>query len=154
MQARPLSQRKGDWFFLVAFSVFAATSLFVDLPLILGLERIQRVLAESYAPVDPLMMACPPFLRVAVAISGLVWGPMYVYLVWGFWRGRDQIRVPALMYSAAITMAMVLIFAEELWSTVPGWRTPAPARFLAMNAPYLIVPVLLAIRMRRPQPFR
>jgi hypothetical protein len=32
-------------------------------------------------------------------------------------------------------------------------RTQNPAKFLAFNLPYLIVPLLLLVRMRKPQPF-
>ena len=46
-----------------------------------------------------------------------------------------------------------MIIAETLLSTVPGWATPLPTKFLSVNLPYLIVPVLLAIRMRNPMPF-
>jgi hypothetical protein len=48
---------------------------------------------------------------------------------------------------------MLMIIAEELWSPVPGWRTPRPGKFLALNLPYLVFPVLLAIRMWHPFPF-
>lgn len=152
-RTRPLSERRSDWFFVIAFSVFALTSFLVDLPILLGIEEMQRQIAASYAATDPLFVDPPPFLFVAMAVSAVVWGPLYLYLVWGFLRGRNQIRVPALMYAAALSLAMVMIIAEELWSPVPGWATPQPERFLALNLPYLIVPLLLAWRMRHPFPF-
>jgi hypothetical protein len=153
MHTRPLSERKGDWFFVLAFLAFLLTSFAVDLPILLGIDAIERELAATYAGADPLFLVRPPFLLVALAVSALVWGPLYLYLIWGFLRGRNEIRVPALMYSAALTLAMLMIIAEELWSSVPGWRTPEPAKFLALNLPYLVVPVILAIRMRHPFPF-
>ena len=155
LRSRPL-----DWFFILAFSVFAFTSLFVEAIGLLyesfparGSWVLSELLLENYADVDPLFVRNPPFLRVAVLVSAFVWGPLYLYLVWGFVRGRNQIRVPALMYSSALTLAMLMIFAEELASPVPGWATPKPGKFLAFNLPYLIVPILLAIRMRNPNPF-
>jgi hypothetical protein len=153
MHTRSLSERKGDWFFVLAFLLFALTSFVVDLPILLGLDAIQERLAGSYADADPLFVSPPPFLYVAMAVSALVWGPLYLYFVWGFLRGRNEIRVPALMYAAALTLAMVMIIAEELWSPIPEWRTPRPGKFLALNLPYLIVPLLLAVRMRHPFPF-
>jgi hypothetical protein len=153
MYTQSLSERKADWFFVVAFTAFALTSFIVDLPSLLGFEWVEHQLAASYADADPLFVDPPPFLRVAAGVSAVVWGPLYVYLVWGFLRGRNEIRVPALMYAAALTLAMLMIIAEELFSTVPGWRTPRPGKFLALNLPYLLVPMLLAFRMRHPFPF-
>ena len=153
IRTQPLSERRADWFFVVVFSVFALTSFGVDLPILLGIDQVREPLAASYAEIDPLFFAPPPFLFVALAVSAVVWGPLYVYLVWGFVRGRNEIRVPALMYSAALGLAMVMIIAEELWSPVPGWASPQPAQFLALNLPYLVVPLLLALRMRHPFPF-
>jgi len=153
MRTRSLSERKGDWFFVLVFLAFALTSFAVDVPMLFGIGSVKDRLAASYADADPLFLSPPPFLHVAMAVSGLVWGPLYLYFVWGFLRGRNEIRVPALMYAGALTLAMLMIIAEELWSPVPGWRTPRPGKFLALNLPYLVVPVLLAVRMRHPFPF-
>jgi len=68
-------------------------------------------------------------------------------------RGRAVIRVPALLYAGALTLAMLMIFAEELGSPVPGWASPRPRKFAAYNLPYLIVPMLTGLRMWRPYPF-
>ena len=35
----------------------------------------------------------------------------------------------------------------------PEFQTQNPAKFLAFNLPYVIIPILLLIRMRRPRPF-
>jgi len=35
----------------------------------------------------------------------------------------------------------------------PEWVTPNPVKFLAFNLPYVLIPILLLIRMRRPLPF-
>ena len=161
MRTKPLRDRKLDWFFILMFSVFALTSFVVDTFTILhelisggeGEWFVTRILMETYADCDPLFVQNPPFLQVAVGISAFVWGPLYVFLVWGFVRGRNVIRIPALMYSSTLTAIMLMIFAEELYSTVPGWATQMPGKFLQYNLPYLIVPILVGIRMARPHPF-
>ncbi len=48
---------------------------------------------------------------------------------------------------------MLMIFSEELYSQVPGWASPLPWKFTAYNLPYLLMPLLLAFRMRSPNPF-
>ena len=158
---RSIQNRKYDWFFVIGFSVFASTSFLVDMmgalhEWILGTESrwiLKQLLMDLYADCDPMFIINPPFLRAAVTVSAFVWGPLYVYLVWGFLKGKNAIRVPALMYSSALTLAMLMIFAEEFYSQVPGWASPHPLKFTAYNLPYLLMPVLLAIRMRKPDPF-
>ena len=97
VRTRPLSERKGDWFFILAFVFFALTSFAVDLPILLGIEEVRDRLTATYADADPMFLAPPPFLFVAMAVSAVVWGPLSLYFAWGFLRGRNEIRVPALM---------------------------------------------------------
>jgi EXPERA (EXPanded EBP superfamily) len=154
MESIPLRARPSDWFFVVVFAAFAATSFLVDtIPLLGGGDVMRRALAGTYADCDPMFMHPPPFLFVAATTSGLVWGPLYVYFVHGFVRGRNRIRPFGLMYAGALTLAMLMIFAEELWSPVPGWASPRPGKFAAYNLPYLVVPILMGLRMRSPYPF-
>jgi hypothetical protein len=161
MAARPLGERKLDYFFVVIFFLFACSSFLVDMMGALhelflhdeGEWIMKRLLLDTYADCDPLFIIEPPFLRMAVTISAFVWGPLYVFFVWGFVKGKAVIRIPALMYSSALTCIMLMIFSEELFSQVPGWASPLPWKFAAYNLPYLLVPILVGIRMARPDPF-
>lgn len=149
----PLRERRLDWFFIVALSYFALTSLVVDIAILFGTPAMRHAVTAGYADCDPLMTVMPPFLRTAMGASALLWGPLYLYLVWGFVRGRNGIRPLAIFYAGGITLAMALVVSEELWSHVPGWASPNPSKFLALNAPYYAVPLMLAWRMRSPFPF-
>lgn len=149
----PLRERRLDWFFIVAFATFAATSLVVDTVVLLGPAGLREAMMAGYADCDPLMKVMPPFLRTAVGASAFVWGPLYLYFVWAFVRGHNRVRPLALFYSGALTLAMAMILSEELWSHVPGWASPNAAKFLALNAPYAVVPMMLGWRMRSPFPF-
>ncbi len=149
----PLRERRLDWFFIVALSYFALTSLVIDVVILFGSPAMRHAFTASYADCDPLMSVMPPFLRTAMGASVFLWGPLYLYLVWGFVRGNNHIRPLALFYSGGITLAMALVVSEELWSRVPGWATPNAAKFLGNNAPYCVVPLMLAWRMRSPFPF-
>ena len=161
MAIKQLHERKWDWLFIIVFSFFAFTSFFVDMmgalhELFLGSENpwfMKTLLMQTYADCDPLFVINPPFMRVALVFSALVWGPLYLYFIWGFIKGKNAIRIPALMYSSALTVVMLMIFSEELFSQVPGWASPLPWKFTAYNLPYLLMPLLLAFRMRSPNPF-
>ena len=46
----------------------------------------------------------------------------------------------------------IIVFGVEFFGE-PELQTQNPAKFLAFNLPYVIVPLLLLIRMRKPMPF-
>src|SRR5262249_45063302 len=144
----PLRERPFDWFFVVVFSAFAATSFAVDTMPTLGVLAMRDLLPRTYADCDPMFMHPPPFLYVAATVSGFAWGRLYVYFVWSSVRGRNQMRRYALLYSGALPLAMLMIFAEELWSFAPGWASPRPIKFAAYNLPSLLMPIVLGLRMR------
>ena len=35
----------------------------------------------------------------------------------------------------------------------PEWQTTNPAKFLAFNLPYVLIPIVLLVRMRKSEPF-
>ncbi|HAI76724.1 MAG TPA: DUF2781 domain-containing protein, partial [Microscillaceae bacterium] len=148
----PLSQRKYDYFFIVMFSLFASTSFMWDSIMGLGLDispnatyGLAKILYTHYAaPIDPLVAVNPLWLQTMCFISAFVWGPFYLVLVYAFIQGKNWIRLPALMYGAALTYGMVVVFVEEFYGAVPPTHA---GLFLAFNLPYKIMPVLLLIRM-------
>jgi|GEM_PF-2264341 len=161
MWGTPITARRSDWAYIVICGAFACTSLLFDaMTLLVGWlsgDPLAWPLApgglEMYAAVDPLLVADPVFMQVGVALSGFVWGPLYIYLARGFYRGDNRIRVPGLMYGATLTGIMLMIVAEELVSNVPGWQTPEPGLFIAYNIPYLLFPIAVMARLRSPMPF-
>lgn len=163
MQAMPgasIGQRKVDWLFIAVLCFFIFTSFLIDVPYVLAiffgieLPMIPLLLQPYLDAADPLMASAPPFLMVAVFLSGFVWGPFYLFLIRAFIRQQAGIRIPVFIYCGAMTMAMLMIFAEELYSHVPGWQTPDVIAFMATNLPYLLMPVALAIRFRSSEPFK
>ena len=161
MSPRSLRERPVDLFFVAVCLLFASTSFFVDAATLLATWvtgnphawPLAPVNIALYAAADPLLVEEPVFLRVAMALSGFVWGPLYLYMAWGFYTARHAIRAPSLAYGAALTGIMLLIVAEELFSEVDGWRSPNPALFLAFNLPYFLFPLAVMVRMWRPFPF-
>ena len=151
----PLSQRPWDWFFVVMFSFFAFSSFFSDA--FHGLNAIDATSFWGRANLwyievagDEFMRADNTFSRLNTAISGLVYGPFYLTLVYAFVRGKSWIRIPAFLYVGAMLHGYVeFMWWEYALGTPPG----NPLVFWAFNGPYGVVPVLLAIRMWKERPF-
>ena len=153
----PLGARPRDWFFVLAFAFFAFTSAFSDAVVARGIAlapdsphfwaRANWWYAQG---TDPLLLRPPTGLRVQVAISAFVFGPFYLLLVYAFVAGKNWIRMPAIVYVSAMTYGMLLLFGAEFLGDLPPTNVP---KFLAFNLPYLVIPLLLGYRMRRPRPF-
>ena len=171
-RGRPIAERRGDWFFVVAFGFFATTSIITDA--VNGLSgslrpdsayAIERWIYESYARVaDPLLILNPPQVRVSAFISAFVWLPMYVLFVLAFLKGWNWVRPFGLVYGGALTHGMITYMSEGIFGQMArtGWATnpacidcvePNTLYYLAANLPYLLVPALMIVRMWRTYPF-
>ena len=62
--------------------------------------------------------------------------------------GRDKQDTNVLI--AGITG--IIVFGVEFFGE-PEFQTQNPAKFLAFNLPYVLIPLLLLVRMRKPLPF-
>jgi hypothetical protein len=163
MQPVPLRSRKIDFLFLAFFMVNLGFITYI-----IDLEQI--VIADpahfSYpvwppAPLvdlvhwygshyDPLLMARPPFWRMTIWIDVIAFGPFYAAAIYAFIRGRDWIRVPALVWSGLMLANVLIILMDERYGV-----TPAPNFLLALgaNALWLLMPVAMVLRLRRDHPF-
>jgi hypothetical protein len=99
---------------------------------------------------DPLLMARPPFWRMTIWIDVLYFGPYYLLAIYAFVRGRDWIRVPALVWSGLMTANVLIILMEERYGQ---WAAPRFGFVLALNAPWLLMPLATIWRIRRDHPF-
>lgn len=155
-----LKQRPIDIFFAVIFLLFAVTSAISDAIPTLGIvmdPQSPNVLARAnywYAvSTDPLFMHPPVWMRIVTGLSAFVYGPFYLILVYCLVKGRNWIQLPAVIYSTMIvTLTGIVVFGVEFFGE-PAFRTPDPIKFLAFNLPYVLIPLLLLIRMRKPNPF-
>jgi len=159
----PLRQRRVDLFFL-AFLVLNATVI----TYIIDLEQL--VIADpgdfDYPPwppaplidlvhwygerYDPLLLARPPFWRMTIWIDVLFFGPFYFFAIYAFIRGRDWIRVPALVWSGTMAANVLILLMEERYGQ---WASPRFGAVLAANASWLLMPLAMIWRMRRDHPF-
>lgn len=157
---QPLQERKFDYFFILIFSYFCATSFLIDIPYALNIfldwplpTLIQAALENYINTIDPMLAKKPAFLVFAMSFSGFIWGPVYVYFIHGFISGNNQIKNLALIYAGAMSMAMATIFSEAFFPSSESWRPLNYSLFISLNSPYLFVPLLLMLRMRKAQPF-
>lgn len=156
----PLSERKFDYFFIVMFSLFFITSMISDLwPTVLGdldpaSTNVFVQMNYGYAKnCDPLFLHPPVWMRFVTGLSAFVYGPFYLVLVWAFIKGYNRIQVPAIIYGTAIAVITgVIVYGVEFFGE-PEWRCQNPGKFLPLNTPYVLIPILLIIRMRKEQPF-
>ncbi|MGC9152011.1 MAG: EXPERA domain-containing protein [Microbacter sp.] len=156
-----LKQRPVDLFFAVVFSMFAVTCVISDAIPTLGIvmdPHSANVLARANywyaASTDPLFMHPPVWMRIVTGLSAFVYGPFYLLLVYCLVKGKNWIQLPAVIYATMIvTLTGIVVFGVEFFGE-PAFRTPDPIKFLTFNLPYVLIPLLLLIRMRKPNPFQ
>lgn len=95
---------------------------------------------------DPLVSDNPFFLRVMSGISAFVFGPLELLIAYGLWKGRTWVRVPAIVWSAAMLYSMVVHTIVELWGPLPP---PNPVIAVAAYTAYIVLPLVLLPRMLR-----
>jgi EXPERA (EXPanded EBP superfamily) len=135
---------------LIGFlALFAFTSLVMEPYFVFGVDyhRAGDPFAAAwlfYSRWDPAFLDRPLFLRIICGIDLFVFGPFYLVLIYALIKRREWIRVPALMYVAAIVYSTVLYFTWELIDA----RANLTFVFL-INIPYTLVPIWLGVRLSR-----
>ncbi len=171
-QGTPISERKRDWFFVVAFTFFTITSIVTDV--VNGVNGsldasspylVERFIYDTYARLaDPLLILNPPQVRVSAGISAFIWLPLYLFFIAAFVRGWNSVRPLGLVYGGALTHGMITYMSQGIFGfmATEGWADPALCPgcvepntlfYLAANSPYLIIPALMIWRMWKPNPF-
>jgi hypothetical protein len=156
----PLRDRPFDIAFAVIFLLFTVTSGISDLVPTIGIpitaDSTNWLAQSNYwygHDADPLFIDPPVWMRFVTGLSAFVYGPFYLVLAYCLLTGRNWIQLPAVIYASAISMITgVIVFGVEFFGE-EQFRTDNPAKFLAFNLPYVIIPILLLIRMRKPLPF-
>ena len=157
----PLKNRKFDYLFIVFFSWAFITCIISDAIPTLGVvesphsPNLLARLNYSYASVnDPLFLHPPIWMRFVTGLSAFVYAPFYLVLVYALLKGKEWIQLYSVIYGTLISgITGVVVFGVEFFGEAQ-WRTPHPFVFLCYNAPYVIIPILLIVRMRKPLPFQ
>lgn len=156
----PLRERRIDLFFAVLFVTFAVTSGISDAVPTLGIEMspdstnpLARANYWYAVDADPLFMHPPVWMRFVTGLSTFVYGPFYLVLAYCLVKGKNWIQLPAVIYATMISsITGVLVFGVEFFGE-PEFRTQNAFKFLSFNLPYVLMPILLLVRMRKPLPF-
>lgn len=159
----PLRQRRVDLLFLAFLAVnFGFITYIVDIEQLVIADPaafdyplwppppfvdLVHWYGETY---DPLLIARPPFWRMTIWIDVLFFGPFYALALYAFARGRDWIRIPALVWSGTMMANVLIILMEERYGR---HATDHFGFVLALNLPWLLMPLAMIARMRREHPF-
>jgi len=153
----PLVERKFDWVFLGFFLfnlLFITYFVDVEQVLIPDTSNFTYPLWPPKAAVDlfhwygrtydPLLVARPPFWRATIWLDVLLFGPYYIAAIYAFWKGKDWIRLPTIIYATMLfTNVVIILFEERLGIHKAGNF----AMVFGSNLAWLVFPVLLVIRM-------
>jgi hypothetical protein len=155
-----LRDRPIDIFFVVIFSVFIVTCVISDSVEGLGIPQTAdstNILAQwNYfysSHYDPLYASEPVWLRFISGTSAFVYLPFYVILIISLVKSWNRIQLFAVIYATMIiSLTAIPIFGVEFFGSAAD-RTPNPLVFLLYNGPYVVIPFILLLRMRKPLPF-
>jgi hypothetical protein len=163
-QPLPLSARRLDLFFLGFFTLnLVVITYMVDLEQLVIADPA-RFTYPLWPPAfmidathwwgrtyDPLLLARPMWWKMTIWIDALFFGPFYAAAIYAFTKGREWIRVPAIVYASVMLTNVTIILGEEAFGP---HRTPALGMVLLANAGWIIFPLLLLWRMATPdRPF-
>jgi hypothetical protein len=95
--------------------------------------------AEEPAHLDP-----PPNLIAACLFDGLFQAPALLFVIIGLIRQARWLRTLALFYSGAAITNMFFYFVQTFLGPHPP---PNTAYYLLFNLPWLIAPMILAVRV-------
>jgi len=100
---------------------------------------------------DPLQWARPPWWRATIWIDALFFGPFYAFAIFAYWKGRNWIVVPSLVWCGMMMSNVIIIMFEEL---IGPHHTPEAFWVSFANLPWLGIPIVLIARLwNQPQPF-
>jgi EXPERA (EXPanded EBP superfamily) len=159
---RPLRRRPLDLLFIVFFLVnLVFVTYIVDIEQIVIADP-RNFAQPAWPPAffvdmvhrfgeahDPLLMARPAFWQMTIWIDVIAFGPFYAFAIYAFIRGRNWIRVPALVWSGTMLANVLIILMEERFGQ---WAAPDFWFVLGVNAPWLLLPIATIVRMLR-EPF-
>jgi len=157
--AVPLSRRPLDVAIVAFFAVnLAFTTYVVSLEQVVIADPLhfappawppERLLALVHwweRTYDPLLLARPAWYRATIWLDVLAFGPFYAVAIYAFVRGRDWIRLPAVIWGAMLFTNVFIILFDELKGI---HATPSPAIVVLANAAWLVAPVVVVWRVGR-----
>jgi hypothetical protein len=68
----------------------------------------------------------------------LGFGPYYALAIYAFWKGRNWIRIPSIIYGSVMITKISVLIAEALFDKVH--KSTDPVAFVAAHLPYILIP--------------
>jgi hypothetical protein len=100
---------------------------------------------------DTVLIARPVWWKATIWIDAIFFGPFYIAGIYAFIKGKEWIRIPAIIYSSVLFTNVAIILAEEIWGP---YASPKLWFVLLVNAPWAIFPFYIIWRMwSNPGPF-
>jgi hypothetical protein len=93
---------------------------------------------------DPLLWARPTWYQATIWIDLVGFGPFYAVAIYAFTRGREWIRVPAIVWASVMLTNVTIILSEEIWGP---FASPKLWAVVAANASWIVIPVLVIARV-------
>ena len=160
MTAKPLRRRPIDILLSAFYGISALYGLLFSLPEALGVPVSPdspwpplRWLYQWAVAEEPthLQRPLPIFLLSASAIDGFVHAPFLLVLIYALATGKAGIRLWAILFAGSSVTNMYYYFMHTLLGDHPP---PNTLYYLSFNLPWLLMPMLLAFRMRKTDPFK
>ncbi len=159
MTALPLRRRPLDWLLLAFFALNLTFITYqVDIEQIIVRDpshftypvwppRAVIDLVQSYGHTyDPALIAREAWWRAMIWIDVLFYGPFYAFAVYAFWRGRNWIRMPSIVWAVSLVTEMIIIGFEE---AAGAHASPKLSMVILANLAWLVSPLLTLWRMGR-----
>jgi hypothetical protein len=93
---------------------------------------------------DPPLMARPVWWKATIWIDSLFFGPFYAFALYAYYKGRDWIRLPSVIWASVMLANVTIILSEETWGP---HATPRLGMVLLANAGWVAFPLLVIARM-------
>ncbi len=153
----PLKERKVDYLYLAFFCV----NLFF-ITYIVDLEQLVIKDPSNFTyPVwplpflvdmvhwwgnsfDPVLMARPAWWKATIWLDAVLFGPFYALAIYAFIKGKEWIRIPAIIIMSILFTNVFIICSEEIFGMVPAKNL---LLVLIANVPWALFPVFLIWKM-------
>ncbi len=98
---------------------------------------------------DQVMYHHRTWYLVTLYFGLFLWGPYYLFAIYGFIKKRNWIRIPTIIYSSILLFIMTQGISEQIWGE---FQTTDIVQMFQNNLMHIVTPILLLIRMSD-QPF-
>jgi len=144
------------WVFFIYFASHIPITLLIDAQGVSSAfhpQACKDLLAWYTKEFGDFLMASPPqWFQSIVACELLFQLPFFFFAVYGFWFGKNWLRLPCLVYGAHVATTLVPIL--DAFARAADLTLEQKTTLISIYAPYLLVPLLLIwVMYRHERPF-